>query len=76
MDFLKKTWISLFSVLVVRSREERESALLLQRLRERVKATTGSLSCLFSMCTSDSHTFFSLVCYIMFKNRNNVCIHM
>ena len=61
MDFLKKTWISLFSVLVVRSREERESALLLQRLRERVKATTGSLSRLFSMCTSDSQTFFSLV---------------
>ena len=60
--FLKKTWISLFSLLVVRSRVERESALSSHLAREKVNATSGSLSFFCSIRTSDSHTLFSCDC--------------
>ena len=58
-DFLKKMLVFIFSSLEVRSRDERESALSSQRLRESVNATTGNLSFLSNMLTNDNQMFLS-----------------
>ena len=57
--FLTNTWISLFSLLVVKSRLPKEEALSSHLFLEKVKATTGSWSFLRSISTTDRYTGLS-----------------